>query len=171
MACEPALMEQERWVTEMLETRPRLELSGPYLYLHWGEGEQWWLGLERGRGHERDRPGILTGQSWGRCHRAPSHHSTLTGATRGRGTSPVERPPAEGGRRTARPRRLATATEHHQHQPGDAAHRPQGADRNHTATEENVLPRSWLTSTPSASPEMTTRYGPVVSAVKVMAPV
>jgi heat shock protein HslJ len=47
MACAPALMEQERWVAEMLGTRPRLELSGPYLYLHWGEGEQWWLGLER----------------------------------------------------------------------------------------------------------------------------
>ncbi|MFL6079663.1 MAG: META domain-containing protein [Ornithinibacter sp.] len=46
MACEPALMEQERWVTEMLGSRPRLERSGPYLYLHWGEGEQWWLGLE-----------------------------------------------------------------------------------------------------------------------------
>ena len=46
MACAPALMEQERWVTEMLEGRPRLELSGPYLYLHWAQGEQWWLGLE-----------------------------------------------------------------------------------------------------------------------------
>lgn len=48
MACEPALMEQERWVTQMLGSRPRLELSGPYLALHWGEGERWWLGLERG---------------------------------------------------------------------------------------------------------------------------
>ena len=47
MGCAPPLPEQERWVTEMLEGRPRLELSGPYLYLHWGEGEQWWLGLER----------------------------------------------------------------------------------------------------------------------------
>jgi heat shock protein HslJ len=47
MACEPALMDQERWVTEMLADRPRLELSGPSLALHWGEGEQWWLGLER----------------------------------------------------------------------------------------------------------------------------
>jgi len=47
MACEPPLMEQERWVTQMLESRPRLELSGPYLYLHWGQGERWWLGLER----------------------------------------------------------------------------------------------------------------------------
>ncbi len=47
MACEPALMEQERWITEMLGGLPRLELSGPYLALHWGEGEQWWLGLER----------------------------------------------------------------------------------------------------------------------------
>lgn len=48
MACEPSLMEQERWVTEMLSSRPRLALSGPYLYVHWGEGEQWWLGLEKG---------------------------------------------------------------------------------------------------------------------------
>ena len=47
MACETALTEQERWLTEMLGSRPRLELSGPYLYLHWGEGEQWWLGLEQ----------------------------------------------------------------------------------------------------------------------------
>jgi heat shock protein HslJ len=47
MGCPPALMEQERWVTEMLDARPRLELSGPYLYLHWGQGEQWWLGLEQ----------------------------------------------------------------------------------------------------------------------------
>ena len=36
----------ERWVTEMLGSRPRLERSGPSLYVHWGEGEQWWLGLE-----------------------------------------------------------------------------------------------------------------------------
>jgi len=47
MACEPALMDQERWVTEMLSGHPRLELSGPYLALHWGERERWWLGLER----------------------------------------------------------------------------------------------------------------------------
>lgn len=49
MACEPALMEQERWVTQMVAARPRLELSGPYLALHWGPGERWWLGLERDR--------------------------------------------------------------------------------------------------------------------------
>ena len=47
MACEPALMAQERWVIEMLDSRPRLELSGPYLALHWGEDERWWLGLEQ----------------------------------------------------------------------------------------------------------------------------
>lgn len=47
MACEPALTEQERWVTEMLSGRPRLERSGPYLYVHWGDGERWWLGLEQ----------------------------------------------------------------------------------------------------------------------------
>ena len=56
MACEPALMEQERWVTEMLASHPRLELSGPYLYLHWGEGEQWWLGLERVEGSSATVP-------------------------------------------------------------------------------------------------------------------
>ena len=56
MACEPALMEQERWVTEMLSSHPRLELSGPYLALHWGEGEKWWLGLES----EGWRDGIAT---------------------------------------------------------------------------------------------------------------
>ncbi len=46
MACEPPLMEQARWITQMLQSRPRLERSGPYLYLHCGASEQWWLGLE-----------------------------------------------------------------------------------------------------------------------------
>jgi len=45
-ACAPALMAQEQWVVDMLTSRPRLERSGPYLALHWGEGERWWLGLE-----------------------------------------------------------------------------------------------------------------------------
>jgi heat shock protein HslJ len=57
MACEPALMDQERWVTEMLSGRPRLELSGPYLYLHWGEGDQWWLGLEQQQEPTQPVPG------------------------------------------------------------------------------------------------------------------
>ena len=62
MACEPALMEQERWVTEMLSSHPRLELSGPYLALHWGEGEQWWLGLEqRGHGDRADTDARIAG--------------------------------------------------------------------------------------------------------------
>lgn len=47
MACEPPLMEQERWISEMLSSRPRLELSGPYLALHWGEGERYWVGFAR----------------------------------------------------------------------------------------------------------------------------
>lgn len=47
MACEPALMEQERLVFEMLSARSRLELSGPYLSLHWGEREHWWVGFAR----------------------------------------------------------------------------------------------------------------------------
>ena len=40
-------MQQEAWVVSMLGARPRLERSGPYLYLHWGEGERYWLGLEQ----------------------------------------------------------------------------------------------------------------------------
>ena len=47
MACEPALMEQERWLVEMLTSRPRLERSGPALAMHWGEGERWWVGFEQ----------------------------------------------------------------------------------------------------------------------------
>ena len=46
-ACEPPLMAQEQWLVDMVTSRPRLELSGPYLALHWGEGERWWLGLEQ----------------------------------------------------------------------------------------------------------------------------
>lgn len=53
MACEPALMAQEQWVVDLLTSRPRLELSGPYLALHWGEDERWWLGLE-GEGWDAD---------------------------------------------------------------------------------------------------------------------
>jgi hypothetical protein len=45
-------MEQEAWLFAMVAAHPRLELSGPYLYLHWdtgdgGNGERWWLGLEK----------------------------------------------------------------------------------------------------------------------------
>jgi heat shock protein HslJ len=47
MACEPPLLAQEQWVVDMLTSRPRLELSGPYLALHWGADERWWLGLEK----------------------------------------------------------------------------------------------------------------------------
>ena len=47
MACEPVLMEQERWVTEMLGAALGWSCPAPTSYLHWGEGEQWWLGLER----------------------------------------------------------------------------------------------------------------------------
>jgi heat shock protein HslJ len=42
MGCEPALMRQEAWVAEMLQARPRLELSGPMLSLLWGDR---WFGL------------------------------------------------------------------------------------------------------------------------------
>lgn len=47
MACEPALMAQEQWLVQMVSSRPRLEVSGPMLALHWGESERWWLGLEQ----------------------------------------------------------------------------------------------------------------------------
>ena len=53
MACEPALMEQERWITEMLGAARGSSSPGRTSYLHWGEGEQWWLGLER---ESRARP-------------------------------------------------------------------------------------------------------------------
>ena len=42
MGCEPVLMAQEQWVAEMLQARPRLELSGPTLSLLWDDH---WLGL------------------------------------------------------------------------------------------------------------------------------
>ncbi|HET7762754.1 MAG TPA: META domain-containing protein [Phycicoccus sp.] len=45
-ACPSPLDEQERWVLEMLGSRPRLERSGPMVALHWGEGERYWLGFE-----------------------------------------------------------------------------------------------------------------------------
>lgn len=47
MACDEPRNLQERWVLEMLQAGPRLERSGPYLFLHWGEGERYWVGLER----------------------------------------------------------------------------------------------------------------------------
>lgn len=46
MACETPLMDQERWVVEMLTSTPRLDRSGPSLFLTWGEGDRYWLGLE-----------------------------------------------------------------------------------------------------------------------------
>ncbi|WP_299443795.1 META domain-containing protein [uncultured Phycicoccus sp.] len=48
MGClDPAVTAQEGWVLDMLAARPRLETAGPYLALHWGPGERFWLGLER----------------------------------------------------------------------------------------------------------------------------
>ncbi len=46
MACDEPRNAQERWVLEMLQAGPRLERSGPYLYLHWGTAEASWVGLE-----------------------------------------------------------------------------------------------------------------------------
>lgn len=50
MACPPPLAEQEVWVLEMVTNSPRLELSGPYLSLHWGEGEEFWITVEQVEG-------------------------------------------------------------------------------------------------------------------------
>jgi heat shock protein HslJ len=46
MACDEPRNAQERWVLEMLAANPRLERSGPYLYVHWGADDAHWLGLE-----------------------------------------------------------------------------------------------------------------------------
>ena len=42
MGCPPDVAAQEEWVVAMLQARPRLERSGPYLSLLWGDH---WLGL------------------------------------------------------------------------------------------------------------------------------
>ncbi|WP_392543875.1 META domain-containing protein [Oryzobacter telluris] len=54
MGCEPPLMEQETWLFAMAAARPKVELSGPYLYINWvdPQGAQRWLGLE----HESAEP-------------------------------------------------------------------------------------------------------------------
>lgn len=48
MAClDAGVTAQEEWVLAMLAASPRLETAGPYLALHWGTDEKYWLGLER----------------------------------------------------------------------------------------------------------------------------
>jgi heat shock protein HslJ len=42
IGCPPDVAVQEQWVLAMLQARPRLERSGPYLSLSWGDH---WLGL------------------------------------------------------------------------------------------------------------------------------
>jgi heat shock protein HslJ len=42
IGCPPGVASQEEWVVAMLQARPRLERSGPYLSLLWGDH---WLGL------------------------------------------------------------------------------------------------------------------------------
>ena len=42
IGCPPDVAAQEEWVVAMLQARPRLELSGPYLSLLWDDH---WLGL------------------------------------------------------------------------------------------------------------------------------
>lgn len=42
IGCPPEVAAQEEWVLAMLQARPRLERSGPYLSLSWGDH---WLGL------------------------------------------------------------------------------------------------------------------------------
>jgi heat shock protein HslJ len=43
MACPPDRAAQEKWVVEMLTSKPRLERSGWMLYLHWGPDEKYWI--------------------------------------------------------------------------------------------------------------------------------
>ena len=47
MGCDAPRTAQEAWVVDMLGATPRLELSGPYLYVTWGPADRWWLGLEQ----------------------------------------------------------------------------------------------------------------------------
>lgn len=48
MACEPALMAQEEWLTAMLAAHPRLERSGPFLAMHWtADAHDYSLGLSQ----------------------------------------------------------------------------------------------------------------------------
>ena len=47
MGCDEPRTTQQAWVLDMLGARPRLELSGPYLYVTWGPADRWWLGLEQ----------------------------------------------------------------------------------------------------------------------------
>jgi hypothetical protein len=52
IGCPPDVAAQEQWVLRMLEARPRLERSGPYLSLSWDEH---WLGLSS---DPVDRPAV-----------------------------------------------------------------------------------------------------------------
>lgn len=47
MGCLPDWAAQESALASMLRSEPRIELSGPYLYLHWGEGEKHWITFEK----------------------------------------------------------------------------------------------------------------------------
>lgn len=47
MGCTPDWAAQEGALAHMLDSKPRIELSGPYLYLHWGEGEKYWITFEK----------------------------------------------------------------------------------------------------------------------------
>lgn len=46
-ACEPELREQERLGHRAAGQPSAARAVGPYLALHWGEGERWWVGPER----------------------------------------------------------------------------------------------------------------------------
>lgn len=46
MACDPALMDQDRWLADRLTQRPRLDRSGLDLALVWDDG---WLGFARAK--------------------------------------------------------------------------------------------------------------------------
>jgi hypothetical protein len=52
IGCPPEVAAQEEWVVAMLQARPRLERSGPYVSLLW-DGH--WLGLSRDPADRADR--------------------------------------------------------------------------------------------------------------------
>jgi hypothetical protein len=55
-ACPPPLDEQERWVLEMLDGRPRLARAGDRLVLSWGDGDGYRLELRPADGGSSSSP-------------------------------------------------------------------------------------------------------------------
>ena len=54
IGCPPDVAAQEEWVVAMLQARPRLERSGPYLSLLWDDH---WLGLSSDPADRAERAG------------------------------------------------------------------------------------------------------------------